>query len=432
MAATPGNQTSGLVLAQVQKPGLAEFLRQQIADTNAQGTVYDAQSFANSAPTDKAPYFLVRNDILLIATDYAGLRDAARQLATGPSGFAQTPFAQHVLQAYSRGAGMLFAADLKSMVGQDRPMHVNSNEGAALRFNTLDYLIVERRDFNTQEADNRATLAFTGPRQGLASWLAAPAPIGSLDFISADASGAVAGVVKSPAQMLADLLTAKHNDRSNPPAYVNDLAAAFGTDFALALDGPVLPKPSWRFVGEVNDPQRAQYAIEQALQDAARHSNEAAPKIQQSVQDGQTFYTIAAHGQEIDYTYADGYLVAGPSVALVMKSLTVHHDGNSLARSAAFRTLLPQGPRLDYSAVLYQNLAPVIQPLAGQLSGTELQSLQTIAAGSKPSAVVAYGEPDKIEVQTSSKFFGFDLNTLALGALLGNNPLMGRPEGTLR
>jgi hypothetical protein len=306
-----------------------------------------------------------------------------------------------------------------------------------LGFNNLNYVIVERRDFDNQVPDNRATLAFTGERRGIASWLAAPAGIGSLDFISADASAAIAMGVKSPAQMLNDLLAVKHDPNDQPPQFVNDLAAAFGTDFAVALDGPVLPKPSWRVVAEVNNQALAQQAIEELVQQAAmelakNHSDQPAPTIKSSVQGGQTFYTITAHGQEVDYTFADGYLVAGPSVALVMKSLDVRNGGNSLSKSAAFRALLPEGKQLDYSAVAYQNLAPVLQPLAGELSGTELQSLQTIAAGSKPSAVVAYGGPDTIEVQTQSKFFGFDLNTLALGALLGNNPLIGGSRGTLQ
>lgn len=431
MASFPGDKTACIAMAKIEKSGLAAFLRQEIPD--AAGAIYNQQSLGNAASNTNGPVFLVRDDLLVIASDHEALVNVNRQLNSGPSGFAQTAFAQHILPAYARGAGMLFAADLKSMIREDQHGKMQPNEAASLGFNDLDYIIVERRDFNDATADNRATLAFTGQRHGIASWLAAPAPIGSLDFISADASGAIAMVVKRPAQMLNDLLAAKHDKDGNPPAYVNDLTAAFGGDYAVALDGPVLPQPAWRFVAEVNDPQRAQYAIEQALQQASsEHTDRPASKIETSMQNGRTFYTITGHGQEIDYTFADGYMVAGPTVALVMKSLDVHRNGNSLAKSGVFRALLPQGTQLDYSAVAYQNLAPVIQPLANQLTGTQLQSLQTIAAGSKPSAVVAYGEPDRIEVQTSSKYFGLDLNTLALGALLGNNPLMGRRAGTLQ
>jgi hypothetical protein len=47
-----------------------------------------------------------------------------------------------------------------------------------------------------------------------------------------------------------------------------------------------------------------------------------------------------------------------------------------------------------------------------------LQSLQQLAAESKPSVVCAYGEDNAIRVATSSRLFGFDLNTLALSTLL--------------
>lgn len=435
MASLPGEKTACIAMAQIEKPGLAEFLRQQVPD--AASAIYDQKSLGTSASTTNGPSFLVRDDLLVVASDYNALVDINRQLNSGPSGFEQTAFAKHIMPAYARGAGMLFAADLKSMIGEGvngagaRTSQATQNTMSATGFNDLDYLVVERRDFNGPTADNRATLAFTGERHGIASWLAAPAPIGSLDFVSSNASAAVAMVVKNPAQMLSDVLKL-NRDGKEPPQWTNDLAAAFGSDYALALDGPVLPQPSWKFVAEVNDPQRAEYGIEQALQQAAsEHTGKPTPKIESSVQNGRTFHTVTGYGQEVDYTFADGYMIAAPSVALVMASLETHQNGTSLAKSGAFRALLPQTSQVDFSAVAYQNLAPVIQPLAGQLTGTQLQSLQTIAAGSKPSAVVAYGEPDRIEVQTSSKFFGLDLNTFALGALLGNNPLAGRPAGTL-
>jgi hypothetical protein len=101
-----------------------------------------------------------------------------------------------------------------------------------------------------------------------------------------------------------------------------------------------------------------------------------------------------------------------------MNAIAIHQNGNSLARSADFRALLPQDENPDVSAVLYQNLAPVIAPIANQLSPSQLQSLQQLAAETKPSVVCAYGEENAIRVATSSRLFGFDLNTLALSTLM--------------
>ena len=94
-----------------------------------------------------------------------------------------------------------------------------------------------------------------------------------------------------------------------------------------------------------------------------------------------------------------------------MNAIAIHQNGNSLARSADFRALLPQDEQADVSAVLYQNLAPVIEPIAQQLSASQLQSLKQIAAETKPSIVCAYGENNAIRVASSSRLFGFDLNT---------------------
>ena len=45
------------------------------------------------------------------------------------------------------------------------------------------YLVVEQVERDGQ-IDARADLSFDGPRQGMSSWLAEPAPMGALDFIA--------------------------------------------------------------------------------------------------------------------------------------------------------------------------------------------------------------------------------------------------------
>jgi hypothetical protein len=53
-----------------------------------------------------------------------------------------------------------------------------------------------------------------------------------------------------------------------------------------------------------------------------------------------------------------------------------------------------------------------------QLTPSQLQSLQQLAAETKPSIVCAYGEESSIRVASTSRFFGLDLNTMALKSLL--------------
>jgi hypothetical protein len=175
---------------------------------------------------------------------------------------------------------------------------------------------------------------------------------------------------------------------------------------------------------EVYNPGRLQSTIQQLVNDANDHARDQQHKIalDQETVNGLTYYTVHSTGGnrpvEINYTFTDGYLIAASSRALVMNALTIHESGNSLARSSDFRSLLPQDQHTDVSALLYQNLAPVVGPVMSQLSPSQLQSLQQLAAESKPSVVCAYGESNAIRVASNSRLFGLDLNTLTLSTLL--------------
>jgi hypothetical protein len=150
--------------------------------------------------------------------------------------------------------------------------------------------------------------------------------------------------------------------------------------------------------------------------------------LEQSTVSGQVFHTlkVVAEGKNIEfvYTFTDGYMVIGPSRALVMNALQIHQGGNSLARSSEFHALLPQDNFTGVSGLLYQNIAPVVGPISDQLTSSQLQSLKALAAETKPSVVCVYGEESAIRVSSTSRFFGLDLNTLALSKILG----AGRPK----
>jgi hypothetical protein len=368
-----------------------------------------------------------------------------------PGGFAGTPFGGRVASAYQQGAGLLFAANLQAMAaghtsaGRVGEKHRNDFQATGLA--DVQYLIAERKDIAGQ-VTNRAELTFTGPRHAVASWLAAPAPIGGLEYVSKDAAAAAAFVAKSPAQILDDVFTLATT--ANPEAKANiakgeselkisfhqDLADTLGGEVTFALDGPLLPTPAWKVVVEVYNPGRLQSTIQQLIADAnehiaasKKHNSDENISLSQSSANGLTYYTV--HGTdgtksvEIHYTFTDGYMIVAPTQALVMNAISIRQGGNSLARSDSFRALLPQDQHADVSALLYQNLAPVVGPIMQQLSPSQLQSLQKLAAETKPSVVCAYGEPNGIRVSSASRFFGLDLNTLALSTLMN----MAQPGG---
>jgi hypothetical protein len=441
-----GHDGRPLVVAQVQHDGLKQFIEQETAKYGAKEHVHvlDDQGLAQLSPDTRGLLILVRSDFVAAAADAATLKQFAAGLKQGGGGFAATPFGQRMAAQYKNGAEILFGADLAAMAAHHRANiaanRQKHNEAGNRNYELsgladVEYLIAERKG-SGEQLQNRAQLTFHGQRRGLASWLAAPAPIGGLDFVSKDAGAAAAFISKSPSAMLDDLLNISNASGYSATENIargeselkirfhQDLADTLGGEATFALDGPILPTPSWKVIIEVHDPNRLQSTIQQLIADVNEHVKKEHPglALAQETTNGTTFYTI--HAQDatksftVTYTFTDGYMILGPSKALVMNAIAIHQNGNSLAHSADFRALLPKDDHADVSAVLYQNLAPVIGPIAQQLTPSQLQSLQQLAAESKPSVVCAYGEENAIRVATSSRLFGFDLNTLALTTLL--------------
>src|SRR5258708_34662401 len=206
----------------------------------------------------------------------------------------------------------------------------------------------------------------------------------------------------------------------------NGLARTLGGELTLALDGPVLPTPSWKAIVEVNDSGALQVAIDklvQAVNRDAQKSNQPGLTLNQAQSGGRTFYTIQSQGAglstECDYTFADGYIVVAPARALRLAARQTHANGTSLARSPSFRALLPSDNQANFSGMIYQNLSPILKPLSSQLTSGQLALVQQLAADAKPSVFCAYGESDRIEVASSGKLFDLNPGLPTLIHLLG-------------
>jgi hypothetical protein len=426
------------MLADVTKSGLKEEL-QQVSGADNKLIIFDPAALAaadSSQNAGKGGYALVRDHEVVFAHDTATLKKLNAQLDAGSSGFADQDFGKQLAAAYNRGAGIILAADLHSMLQSDRAspkVQGLANSGLG----DLQYLIAEHRETNGVPA-NHLNLQFTGTRQRVASWLASPGPIGSLDFVSPNAAVAAATLTKDPAAIADDLMAmaqAKGNginwseiDSKLQIDVRNDLMANLGGDFTFALDGPVLPTPSWKMVVEVNNPTALESALERLVQairnqvhDPKAHIITIEPNTANSVQ----YYTVrdvTAGTVVAEYTFADGFMVLAPSRAILQDALKTHASGNSLARSTAFRASLPRDENENYSSVAYQNLSPVLTPLLSQLSGETAEAIQKLAADSRPTVICAWGKDNRIEAASDSRLFGFDF--LTLGAILhsGNKP----------
>jgi hypothetical protein len=113
-------------------------------------------------------------------------------------------------------------------------------------------------------------------------------------------------------------------------------------------------------------------------------------------------------------------MIVAPNRALVIEALQTYATGNSLARSAAFRALLPKDTDENYSAIAYQNLTPVMTPLLSQFSGQAADAVRQLAADARPTAICVRGEQSSIEAASDSHLFGLDFVTLETLMNIGN------------
>jgi hypothetical protein len=444
------------VIADVGRSGLPDLLKQEFGAGSRPGlTVLDEKALqgASSGNSGNGVYALVREKEVVFSNSIGTLKAIDAQLNAGSSGFAGTDFGQQITAAYSRGAGVILAADLHQMMtGMEERKNARGNGSKGDAFfnesgiSSVRYLIAEHRETNGAP-QNHLNLQFAGDRQRVASWLGAPAAVGSLDFVSSNAAFAVAGVSKDPAEIIDDMMAMMSADKSGAEDFNkmqselgidlrNDLAANLGGEFLFALDGPVLPTPSWKAVIEVRDSGRLETTLERLAQAIQSHiQNNANGKeahgitIETSQAGAQTFHVIhdSVTGAEVaEYTFAGGYMIVAPTRALLMDALHTNATGDSLGRSASFKALLPVDQNENYSAVAYQNLGPVLTPLLSNLSGDAAAAMQKLAADAHPTAICAWGKNARIEMASNSSLFGFDF--LTLGKMLSLEKKSQNPE----
>ena len=442
-----GDKPAFAVVADVQKGGLDDFLRTQmpVSASTAGLTVLDETSL-NTLPVaseaQRGGYAFVGQHQAIFSNNVATLKQIHTQLNAGASGFATGAFGQQIAAAYTRGAGVILAADVHQMMA-NRPNLVHSGHSEAVLDNSgmqdVQYLIAEHRESNGAP-ENHLNLQFSGTRQRVASWLAAPAPMGSLDYVTPNAALAVAVLSKDPKAIADDILAMAVSDDSQKNNlaeteaklginFRDDLAANLGGEFLVTLDGPVLPTPSWKAVIEVRNSEQLESTLERLTQSInnLHEKGEHSVAIDSSEIGAQRYYAV--HDQTLgkivaQYTFADGYMILAPERAQLIEALQTHANGVSLARSAAFKASLPKDDNENYSAVAYQNLGPVLTPLLSQLSGETAETIRQLASDARPTTICAWGKDSRIEAASDSHLFGFDF--LTLGTLMhSGNKLPG-------
>jgi hypothetical protein len=248
--------------------------------------------------------------------------------------------------------------------------------------------------------------------------------MGTLDFISPDATFAASFVVNSPA-VLVDQLTGVTGTFAEIQNTVGvdvkqDIAATLGGEMTVAVDCPLLPVPSWKVAVEVNNPARLEWSIEQMVKAAQQAQPDWQVTLTNELVGGLTYYTLtsAKSPVAVNYVFTDGYLLMAPNHGLLSTSIQNRTLGTTLASSTTFKALLPQNGQMNFSGLVYYNASAAIAPMADQLANTKFltevqkKALATLTADRAPTLIYAYAEPDRIVAATRGSFFGLGLDTL--------------------
>jgi FecR-like protein len=452
-----GEPASPLVLAELKNSaGFRQFLEQQLAKYagNPQGRpaivfIDNPLATAPAAPqTGKkgdALYVWIQNDLFAASPKLEQLQGlAALTQKGGTNSFTATGFHNRIAQIYQEGAGLVVAANLEKLVEKAKTAmtkgpNSEQKEGALKQLGILNlkYFALDQND-SQGKTHTRAVLSFNEAQRGIPSWLAAPGPMGSLEYISPDANVVAGFVVKNPVSLVDDLLGVVETVSPDLRKSVEkiqaergldirkDLAAPFGGEFAFAIDGPILPTPSWKMVFEVNDPQHLQQTLERVVAEINKEAvkfGKTGLAWESADLSGRTYYTLrsADFGLEVNFTYVNGYMVIGPSRALVERSVRSQEAGYTLLRSARFIAGLPADGNANFSAVFYHNLAPLVQPFAERIASSasnlpqeQQQAIKAMAADMPPTLAYAYAQGDSITFAANTEGGPFGLSAATL------------------
>lgn len=403
-SATGNSRERVLLLSEVKDPiGFRSFVTGKLvalgAEKSAPVRIIDdpnaaqASDNADAGKDARAPeiFVWIHNDIVAVSTQLTTLRDlSSRMGATQPA--ASASLHSRLADLYREGTSLIIAADLERVIADELASDTTRATDAKGRLAfeqsgmaDVRHLIIESKDASDRTM-NRAVLSFKGERRGMAAWLAAPAAMGSLEFISPEASMAAAFVVKEPTAVVGDIFnflktvdpslmqTFAETQTANGVDITRDLAAPLGGEFAFAIDGPLLPVPSWKLIFEVDDPARLNTTFERLVERVnvvAKRENKRGFTTEKEEASGQTFYTIKSLdlGLSVHYIYANNYLVMTPSRALLDRTLRYREAQTTLLRAPRFVQSLPTDGDANFSALFYQNLGEVLSPLASTMRG---------------------------------------------------------------
>ena len=382
VAGITGAPPSPVIIAELKRPGFDAYLKSELP-----AGVYDG-------------HMRFDNGLFIAASNPADLD----RIAAG-NDFVHAALYRQIEPLYKQGAGWLVAADQTRIQAQGP------------RIADARFVVAESRTVGAN-TENHASVSFAHTRKGVAGWLAAPGPMGSLEFVSPDAAFAASMLLKNPALIATDI-------ESMTGVRAADLASSFEGEVTLALDGPLLPAPSWKVIAEVDNPERLRSTIAKLVENYNKEPNErtGALSLTQSETDGRTYYRLHSDKLpwEAHWTFAGEYWIAAANHELIVRALQNRETGYTLPRSEGFRSQLPHDAAADFSAVVYHNLGPTVGPIYNLFGGSGNPKSKLPPLDLKPGVVCFWAAPDRIDVATLGGILNMNLDSLL--AMQGLGPL---------
>lgn len=338
-----------------------------------------------------------------------------------------TPFAAAIAARYQRGAGWLLGMDMQPAMSA----MAGGEEAELMGTQQIKHLFLEQREVQGVE-ENEVTLTFKGPRMGMASWLASTGSGGAAEYLSADAVFAIYAATREPSQLFQEL-TAQLS-RLNPSAggafaevdaklgagFANDLASAFGTESAFAVEGISATGPVWVLAALVNNPSIIDKSVTRLVEvfnaELAPENQAKRITLSRETVDGRIWNTMkpGALPLSVTWTYDRGYLVAASDRGAASRAIAARNGGPALVWSPAFQQQIPSSAGLHPSAFAWLNTQGALEGLAALVPNPTIQKL---IAERDPILVVFNGTMEQIHSASRTRISGLVMDLMLLESL---------------
>ncbi|MFZ0481022.1 MAG: hypothetical protein WAL71_17920, partial [Terriglobales bacterium] len=272
---------------------------------------------------------------------------------------------------------------------------------------------------------SESELSFDGVRHGIASWLAPPAPLGTLDFISPKSAFVLSLKLKNLAEIFDDLRDLAADSKS--PAFVmlpaleqtmhislrDDVFGQLDGETTFEMGGFGTPQPTWRAILHVLDSDRLQSSLDRIVQSLPVQAHE-------TTEDGVKYHTLQFPSSPkpvpVAYAFVDGYLIVSSKYEMVREAVQLHKSGETLAKSSALVSSVPPGYSPETSLLLYENASSITNLRLSQLSPEIANVISQATSQATPTTIRAYADESSVRSVTASG--RIDISAILVGAAI--------------